>query len=136
VRLLLDHSIVGQSALTNFRFNKERPYAGCRLCGALFQPEWFMEASEIQYNLATARNNLSMREIGRWREQHNLRHTAAEHLALAESGLTFTPEAARRLAPFGLVPVTDVEDAEIRDALKEAPRAPEDDAESTLKGWV
>ena len=92
-----------------------------------------MQATDIQYNLATARLSLVHKEIEQWREKHNLRHTAAEHLALAESGLTFTPEAAYRMAPFGLVPVADAEVPEIAQALKEAPRAPVNDVETTLR---
>lgn len=135
MKLLLDHSIVGQTALSNFTFRKDRPYAGCRLCGDLFQPRFMIEANHIQYELAVARRNAGEQEIVQWREQHNLRHTAAEHLALAKSGLTFTPEAALKMAPFGLVPIADAEVPEIAQALREAPRAPVDDVDSTLKGY-
>ena len=132
MRVLLDHSIVGQSA-TTLTFNKDRPYAGCRLCGDLFQPRWFIEANHIQYELAAARRNAGHQEIAEWREKHNERHTTAEHLALAESGMTFTPEAAIKLAPFGLVPIADAEVPEIAQALREAPRAPVDDVATTLR---
>ena len=136
MRLLLDHSIVGQEELTNFGFRKDRPYGGCRLCGDLFQPQFMREANYIQYEVATARRLAGEREIAEWREKHNSdRHTAAEHLALAESGLTFTPQAAYKLAPFGLVPVADAEVPEIAQALLEAPRAPSDDVDTTLKGY-
>jgi len=134
VKLLLDHSIVGQSALVNFGFRKDRPFAGCRICGDLFQPRFMIEASDIQYEVAKGRRVHGELEIAEWREKHNERHTAQEHLDLAASSLTFTPEAAYKLAPFGLVPIADAEVPEIAQAMKEAPRAPSDDVETTLKG--
>lgn len=132
--MLLDHTIVGQTA-TTLEFNKERAFAGCRICGAVFQPHVnTLAVSDEEY----ARNPLlrieAEAEIRLWRDRHNERHSAREHLALAESGLTLTPEAAHKMAPFGLVPVADAENDEIADALRSAPRAPVDDVDTTLKG--
>jgi len=40
------------------------------------------------------------------------------------------------MAPFGLVPVLDAADEEIAHAMATAPRAPLDDAESSLRGYT
>lgn len=134
MRVLLDHSIVGIDT-TAFTFRKDRPFAGCCICGALFQPAWMSCASDIQYAVDKQRLVDGEYEIKEWRAKHNSNHTAREHLAYAQSGLAFTPEAARRLAPYGLVPIGDADQPEIAQALLEADRAPSDDVESTLKGW-
>ncbi len=77
------------------------------------------------------------RQIVEWRERHNKTHSDEEHLTFASSGLTFTPEAAEKLAPFGLVPVGDstMVNTEVGQALENAPRAPVNDVETTLKGY-
>lgn len=72
-------------------------------------------------------------QVKEWRLKHNRRHTSQEHLHLAESGLTFTPYAAQRLAPYGLVPVADAQDDEVGHALRTADRAPRDDVESSSR---
>ena len=128
MRVLLDHSIVGQSA-TSLTIRKDRRFAGCAICGALFQPAVFINSIE----LTPAQIVEGEAEIAQWRTEHNKSHTAKQHMQHAESGLTLQPKAANRLAPFGLVPVADAEDGEIADALREAPRAPVDDVETTLK---
>ena len=135
MRLLLDHSIVGQSA-TTLTIRKDREFAGCRLCGAVFQSRMAIEvgdeewaADRLVFETAVA---IETRE---WRTKHSRKHTKRAHMQLEESGLTMTPEAAIKLAPFGLVPVGDAEVVEIAQALREAPRAPIDDVETTLKGW-
>lgn len=133
MKVILDHTIVGQEQ-TSLSFRKDRRYAGCRLCGVLFQPRAAIETPDDRYTLA-----LQVRveaEIADWRKKHSRQHPDREHLSFSASNLTFTPEAANRLAPFGLVPIGDGEDPEIAVALLEAPRAPVDDVESTLKGVV
>ena len=131
MRVVLDHSIVGKTALTGFTFREDRPYAGCRLCGDIFQPSVFRTMTDIE--LKQPQNQLAVfdahNQIKIWRESHNRRHTDREHLQLAESGLVFTPEASHRLAPFGLVAPMDAQDSEISGALREAPRAPVTDGE-------
>lgn len=131
VRVLLDHTIVGGTALTNFTFREDRPYAGCRLCGEIFQPSFFRSATDIEFaspfktlDLIDAHNQIKL-----WRDSHNKQHREREHLALAESGMAFTPEAAHKLAPFGLVAPIDAQDDEISSALREAPRAPTTDGQ-------
>lgn len=129
---ILDHSIVAQS-LTTLTVRKDRNLAACRLCGDVFQPRWFTEADDLQFAARVDKRYYGEDEIRSWRDIHNRKHTEREHLALAASGLTFTPEAATRLAPFGLVPINDAEVPEIKQALLEAPRAPVDDVETSLR---
>ena len=71
-------------------------------------------------------------ETDEWRDKHNRTHKQREHIALQKSGRTFTPEAAIRLAPFGLVSLD--QDDETVQAQLAAPRAPVEDVESTIRG--
>jgi len=67
-----------------------------------------------------------------WAVNHATKnHTQGEHEMLRGSGLYMTPEASKRLAPFGIVPLSQlVQDEATSMALLEAPRAPTDDATS------
>lgn len=140
-RLLLDHSIVGGSDI-GLTIRKDRNLAACRICGAIFQPKYFMHAPDEIFGEFTDANMKRIydgeREILDWRAEHNKKHTDEEHLRFATSGLLFTPEAAEKLAPFGLVPVSDVTmgNMEVAQALEGAPRAPFNDAETTRKGYI
>lgn len=108
--------LFGAGELTNFEFDSTKPYAGCRLCGVLYQ---------------TPANRLGDVEgLALWREIHNKKHTEKEHIALIHSGRWATPEAAQKLAPFGIFSPSDVLfDNEVNDALAKAPRTPSDDSE-------
>ena len=132
--VLLDHSIVGQSA-TTLTIRKDREFGACRICGAIFQPWLNTDTSDQEYATDPLIMLAASIEIAQWRQTHNKRHSAREHMAFRESGLTLTPEAAYRLAPYGLVPVSDIDNHEIVDALAIAPRAPVDDVETTLKHY-
>jgi len=139
VPALIDHTIVGQSA-TTLTIRKDRNLGACRLCGAIFQPRFFIESPYVSYDSTDMKHLQAIYdaecEIIDWRRLHNQKHTAQEHLALRELGLTMMPEAAHRLAPYGLVPVDPEQNAEVKQALYEAPRAPLEDVDTTLKGWV
>lgn len=133
MHIILDHSIVGISA-TTLSIRKDREFAACRICGAIFQ-SWLNtnRVSDEEYAADPEIELAAAIETKEWRRQHNLKHSEATHRQFRESGLTFTPEAAHKLAPFGLVPIGDmVYQDEIAQALAEAPRAPVDDVESTL----
>lgn len=131
--VLLDHSIIGQSQLTNFELRKERNLAACRLCGAVFQPAYYIK-HPLNLPLDPEKAYEAEREILDWRSKHNSKHSPHEHMLLAMSGRVFTPEAAHKLAPFGLVPVSYQEEnpEEVADALLKAPRAPTSSPETTL----
>ena len=127
--VLLDHSIVGQS-LTSLTIRKDREFAACRICGAIFQP-WLNQLPDDEYiPLHAAAASI---EVLEWRNKHNSTHSDKEHILFNQSGRTLSPEAAIKLAPFGLVPLGSHDDAEIAQALAEAPRAPVDDVETTLR---
>jgi len=127
--VLLDHSIVGQSA-TSLSIRKDREYAACRICGDIFQP-WLNQLSDEEYNVNLHGVAASI-EILEWRSKHNSKHSDRQHQLFRKSGRSLTPQAAIKLAPFGLVPVGDANDPEIVQALAEAPRAPTDDVQTTL----
>jgi hypothetical protein len=129
---ILEHSIVGQS-LTSLTIRKGREHAGCRICGAVFQARLAIETPDDCYTLQV--QALVAAETREWRDRHNKRHNKREHLSFRASGRTYTPEAALRLAPFGFAALDSVEDEEVAQAMLEAPRAPFDDVDTTLRGW-
>jgi hypothetical protein len=137
MRLLLDHSIVGQS-LTSLSIRKDREFAGCAICGRVFQARLAIELSDEEWDAAKSLFEHAVAiETKEWRAAHNKTHTEREHEAFRRSGRTFSPEAAIKLAPFGLVSLDDATtDDEVARAMLEAPRVPTDDVETTLRGWV
>ena len=135
MRVLLDHSIIGQREI-GLTFRKDREFAGCAICGALFQARLAMELPDDEWDTDRLLFETAVAiETKQWREDHNRKHTEKEHRDHVESGLTFSPEAAHRLAPYGLVPITDGEHDEVAHAMLAAPRAPQYEVETTLKGW-
>lgn len=130
MRVLLEHSIVGLDD-ENFKFRKDREYAACRICGAIFQSKLAHMASDEEYEVnPDIRVGIAI-ETKMWRSRHNRIHSEKEHLALHASGLTFTPEAAYRLAPYGIVTLDD--NQEVADALLTSPRAPDNAVEDTVR---
>ena len=133
--VILDHSIVGQSA-TTLSINKNREYAACRICGAIFQ-SWLNtnQVSDEEYKADPSLELAAALETMEWRRNHNRKHSERTHRAFRATGRTMTPEAANKLAPFGLVAINDaLLDNDIACALFEAPRAPTNDVETTLGG--
>lgn len=134
--LILDHSIVGQSA-TTLSIRKDREFAACRICGAIFQSWLNTDAVSDEEYSANAEIQIAAHiETNEWRRHHNLRHSEREHRNFRATGLTLTPEAAHKLAPFGIVPIADTIGPyadEVACALFEAPRAPVDDVETMPK---
>lgn len=128
-------------------FNPEAPYSGCRLCGALYQSALDREAKRLlemgvlyeivddvfggpTYAVKVLDDANARRE--RWRTLHERRyHDEEEIAALQVTGNAFTPEAANKLAPFGIIPLgSGYDDKDVAAALLDAPRAPLDDPES------
>jgi hypothetical protein len=135
-RLILDHSIVGQS-LTSLSVRKDREFAGCAICGAVFQSRLAIELSDEEWNADRKVFEIAVAiETREWRDRHNKTHSEKVHRAFRASGRTFSPEAAHKLAPFGLVSLDDCNEDEVAHAMLEAPRAPVDDVETTRKGWI
>ena len=138
-QVLLDHSIVGQQDLS-LTIRKDRDFAACRICGAVYQSWLNTTPSDEEYAADPLIAVAAEIENKEWRKKHNRLHSEKEHRLFRQSGLMFTPEAAHRLAPFGLVPLNDTTPInpyqdETTDALASSPRAPTDDVETTLKGW-
>jgi len=118
--------MVGAEALTGFKFVTNKDHSACRICGEVYQsdldrlddptPQQAYQAFELR----TA-----------WRIKHDRKHTDAQRRELQQSGLSMLPAAAERLAPFGIIPLTDtVRTDETVHALRSAKRAPSDDATS------
>lgn len=113
-------------------FHPKAAFSGCCICGAVFQSEldrkvfagWATPAEQVQATVA--RRN--------WSQEHARKmHTQKEHDALAASGRFCTPEAAYKLAPYGVVTLTDSFHEENRSAQEEAPRIPENEPETPTK---
>ena len=130
-------------------FNPHAPFSACRLCGALYQTDDdrtvrnYMQSGRIteHYNHLTKESYFtgdssatrlldeSTERRQRWRRLHEWRyHTQNEIDNFAKTGFALTPEAAHKLAPYGIVPTGNMHE-EIVDALATAPRAPINDAE-------
>lgn len=108
-------------------FNPQAPLAGCRLCGTVFQTKYHRQLFNLR------RNNLPHGELlqkvldlnGEWRRKHTLRkHSVAEVALFAKTGFAFSPEAANKLAPFGIVPLGNMHE-DIVAGMLEANRAPD-----------
>jgi hypothetical protein len=109
---------VGLNYLTNFKFDPAFPYAGCKLCGELFQSDANRMGSE--------------QGLSEWRLNHNKQHQDHEHVSLIRSGRRFTPEAAQRLAPYGIIDFWAIlSDPETAHAYATADRAPNNDVEGS-----
>lgn len=126
-QVIYQGSIVGASALTNFEFNPTYFFSGCLICGEVYQTKTDRDPPE-QDDGKYLHNQ--KRRHDEWRVRHNNTHSDDEHRKLVLSGNFCTPEAAMKLAPLGLFSLTDlVMSDEISAALKESPRAPQDDAQ-------
>lgn len=90
------------------KFDANYPYTGCLICGAVYQTD-LDRLGESEFASAGRK---------RWASKHATTHSRLQHLALRQSGRMYTPEAAQRLAAFGLISLTDmVLDDEVKDAL-------------------
>ena len=119
--------MVGSEGLTGFVFDPSKNHAGCGICGEVFQSI----LDRLQWpTYEEWQRALDMRT--EWRIKHARTHSSAQHRQLKESGLFALPEAAGKLASFGIIPLTDtILHDEVAHALLEAPRAPTDDASGT-----
>jgi hypothetical protein len=111
-------------AAPDMEFRADCDYTLCRLCGALYQPEVARRVQTLEIS------ELSRRMRQEWSIRHARTHTDTEHRQLHLSGRAFTPEALVRLAPYGVIAISDMAlDDESAAAGLEAPRMPNDDAE-------
>lgn len=99
--------------LTNGAFDPERSFTYCRICGDLYQAPCFNERLAIELRLA-------------WSKQHARKHTLKQHANLVLSRRWLMPEAAYRLAPYGVVDLVGLTlDDEVASAYAEAKGQPE-----------
>jgi len=113
--------------LTGLQFDPTCNHAGCGICGEVFQSPLDRLQSPTVGEWSKA---LELRT--EWRIRHAGTHTAAQHRQLRLSGLFALPEAAQKLASYGIIPLTDtVRHDEVSHALLESPRAPSDDVEGS-----
>lgn len=121
--LVLTGGVVGWDYLD--QFDPAAPLAGCRLCGKVYQTKYHR-----RLHLEGRTNNdkllqlvLDLNTI--WREKHTREcHSEDEVEKFTKTGFAFTPEAAHKLAPFGIVPLGNMH-VDIADGMYEAPRAPD-----------
>lgn len=105
-------------------FLLDRPYTCCCICGKVFQSKLDRTAItlEDQYR-ATERRK-------RWSHKHAKTHTTRQHRDLERSGAFMTPDAAMKLASFGIISVADMSlNNEHWNAGRESHRVPHNDAE-------
>ena len=123
-RLVAHGLAVGLETLTNLKFKPDKPYTYCRICGAIFQNENSRTASTV------LKEALAKEERRVWSLNHAKTHTLQEHTTLVVSGLWLMPEAANKLAAFGVIPLADsVINEESNNALRESSPIPFNDSE-------
>lgn len=126
---------VGLESLTNFKFQAHNPHTYCRICGALFQsdfdrnPEEFVSDDSNDITLSDVISYATLKRK-RWSQYHAATHSSQEHDLLVKRNLWLTPDAAYRLAAYGIIPLVDmVLNDEIEDSLRQAPSIPTEDSE-------
>lgn len=131
MRLYLHIPPIGIGPEDNFTYDGTRPARHCGICGDSFQP-WLARTDEF---LTNSEVQLAVQiELEEWRLQHNKTHSEAEHIAHKKSGNLMTPEAALKLIPLGIYPLTDLlSDEEVAQAGLEAPRAPKNDVPDIVR---
>lgn len=115
---------VGLETLEGLLFKPNAPFRACLICGEVYQSAIDRNpANEAERAEATIQRQL-------WANRHAKTHTDREHHLLRISGNSMTPEAAKKLAAYGLIPVGDmIMSEEHEEALLESKPIPIDDAE-------
>lgn len=128
--LFLTHSIVGKELLTHFEFDPDSPYRFCCICGELYQDD-FQRSITADSPLSKIAHATFLRQT--WATNHAKTHPDKAHELLRLSGRAVTPEAAMRLVPFGISPISDMVSnennpyaGEYEHAARTAPRRPQD----------
>lgn len=133
--LVVHGASVGLRTLTGLNFDPSRPYAGCRICGRIFQSRFDRDPVGVFRTQGAFRseehvNAYALQLRKGWSQTHAKTHSAHEHLSLALSGRWCTPEAAEKLAAFGTISIIDlVMDNEVNSALATSSAVPADDVE-------
>ncbi len=110
--------------INGLKFDPNKDHTYCRICGDVYQ-------SELDRNYTNLEEWYEAMERRRaWSHSHSKLHGEREHLALAQSGLWVTPEAASKLAAFGIIPISDmVLNEEVSCALAESNPYPTEDSQ-------
>lgn len=128
LQVIITGAAVGLDKLAGLVFDKDKPFRACLICGAVFQSK-----GDRKTNSASSQRHVEQMAHIRilWANKHAREHSIKEHDALKRSGNVMTPEAANKLAAFGLIPAVDaVLSDEINIALLESSAIPQDDCES------
>lgn len=126
--LVAEGLLVAEDDFYKLVFDPQYPYTYCLLCGAVYQPPAQRKpVLNPQESLAheNAPNDTAVKRRARqaWSHRHASKHSIKEHRMLALSGRRFTPEAQAKLAPLGIVALTDIAlSPEHAQAAREAPR--------------
>lgn len=109
-------------------FDPLAPFTACRLCGALMQTARDRLSYELmgegEVRLAQLIASTETENRHNWLRRHEkVCHPLSEIEAFSKTGWAMTPEAAHKLAPFGIAPMGNL-DGGIVDAMATAPRAP------------
>lgn len=119
--VILTGGAIGLEDLTNLTFRPDKPYRCCLLCGAVYQTEL---DREFPHSLL----GKSRRQV--WAENHAKQHPQSLHVKLFNSPNFALPEAAKRLAAYGIFSLNDLAiDDEVSDALRQSSPVPVNDAE-------
>lgn len=119
--LILNVTPIGLSSM-GAAFDHRRPHTCCRICGAIYQGDLDRTPDgaytmQVQHDAIVARME--------WSRRHARTHPDWEHKQLVASGRYCTPEAASKLASFGIIAMSDMAlDDESADAGLESPRVP------------
>jgi len=101
-------------------FDATKPHTFCNICGAIYQ-------SKLDRSAMTPAEAIQATEQRKsWSHLHSQSHSHREHELFKQSGRFVTPEAAHRLVPYGIIPLSDqMFDEEVDHAARTAPRMPD-----------
>jgi hypothetical protein len=86
-------------------FNVHADFSGCKICGEVYQSDL---DRKVERGTATPKERVQATiQRKNWTNHHAKQHTSTEHRQLALSGRFCTPEAAHKLAAFGIVTLSD-----------------------------
>ena len=132
--VILQGAAVGLEALEGLEFSPHAHYTYCVICGVVFQTDLDRDVA-FNHMLTLERRMILMAECRarrrRWSKAHARLHPDREHELLAKSGMWATPEAAHKLAAYGIIDIGDaIVSAEHSAALFESRPIPTDDSEA------
>ena len=121
---------IGLETLVNLEFRADRPYRACLLCGRIYQTD-----DDRDLSVCNSLNAVGRRQ--EWALIHAQRHPASLHRQLRQSGNGILPEAAYKLAAFGLIDISGLLfDEEIKAAYAESSATPTFDADNKQRQFT